>query len=178
LLALGFQDHRLLLALGLEDRGLAEALGLEDVGALLALGLHLPRHRIDQVARRLDVLDLDAVDLDAPGMGRLVDHAQHLGIDLVALGQRLVQVHRADHGADVGHHQVEDGDLQGGDLVRGLGRIQHLEEDHAVDLHHRVVLGDDVLAGTSSTCSIMLILAADGLNRMMMPANSRISARI
>jgi hypothetical protein len=62
------------------------------------------------------------------GMGGLVDGDQQLGIDLVALGQRLVQVHRADHGADVGHHQVEDGDLQGGDFVRGLGRIQHLED--------------------------------------------------
>jgi hypothetical protein len=93
LLALGFEDHRLLLALGLQDRGLAEALRLEHVGALLALGLHLPRHRIDQVARRLDVLELDAVDLDAPRMRRRVDRHQHLGVDLVALGQRLVQVH-------------------------------------------------------------------------------------
>ena len=37
-------------------------------GALVALGLHLPRHRVDEVARRADVLDLDAGDLDAPGL--------------------------------------------------------------------------------------------------------------
>ncbi len=42
------------------------AFGFEDLGALLALGLHLPAHRLDQVARRVDVLDLDAGDLDAP----------------------------------------------------------------------------------------------------------------
>ena len=35
----------------------------------------MPRHRVDQVARRLDVLELDAVDLDAPGVGGLVDRA-------------------------------------------------------------------------------------------------------
>src|SRR3546814_13168540 len=59
LVALGLQDHRLLLALGLADRRLAEALGLEDVGALLALGLHLLGHRLEPVARRGDVLELD-----------------------------------------------------------------------------------------------------------------------
>src|SRR3546814_1673291 len=76
LVALGLHDHRLLLALGLEDRRLAEALGLEDVGALLALGLHLLGHRIDQVARRGDVLEFDTVDLDAPG--RSEEHTSEL----------------------------------------------------------------------------------------------------
>ena len=68
--ALGGQHDGLLLALGLEDRRLPRALGLEDLRALLALGLHLPRHAVDEVARRSDVLDLDARDLDAPGLGR------------------------------------------------------------------------------------------------------------
>jgi hypothetical protein len=53
-------------ALGAQDLGLPLALGLQDVGALDALGLHLPAHRLDEVARRHDVLDLDAGDLDAP----------------------------------------------------------------------------------------------------------------
>ena len=34
---------------------------------------------------------------------------QQAGVDLVALGQHLVQVHRADHGAQVGHGQLGDG---------------------------------------------------------------------
>ena len=74
--ALGFEDLRLLLAFGLQDRRLALAFGLEDDGALLALGLHLPAHRLHEVGRRHDVLDLDAVDLDAPRRHRGVDHAQ------------------------------------------------------------------------------------------------------
>ena len=64
--ALGGEDLRLLGAFGGQDRRLPLALGHEDRRALVALGLHLPRHRVDQVARRLDVLDLDAGDLDAP----------------------------------------------------------------------------------------------------------------
>src|SRR5580765_7920251 len=64
---------------------------------IFAFGLHLPRHRIDQVARRLDILDLDAVALQAPWMRGLVDDAQQARVDVVALGQRLVQVHRTEH---------------------------------------------------------------------------------
>jgi hypothetical protein len=52
------------------------ALALKDRGALLALGLHLRVMAFDDVARRPDVLQLDAGDLDPPRFGRLVDHDQ------------------------------------------------------------------------------------------------------
>ena len=77
----------------------------------------------------------------------MIHRGQHLGVDLVALGQRFVEVHRTDRGTDVGHHQVEDGQFELGDLVGRLGGVQHLEIDHAVHLDHGVVLGDHVLAG-------------------------------
>jgi hypothetical protein len=86
-----------------------------------------------------------------------------LRIDLVALGQRLIQVHRTQHGADIGHHQVEDGDFQLRDFVCGLGRIEHLEEHHAIDLHHRVVLGDDLLRGHVQHLFHHVDLAADAV---------------
>jgi hypothetical protein len=52
---------------------------------IAALGLHLPRHGIDQVARRLDILDLDTGDLDAPILGGVVDHLKQAVIDFIAL---------------------------------------------------------------------------------------------
>ena len=79
------------LALGLQDLGLPYALGLLDLGAAGAVGLRLGRggevdgcdllvlglddlvHGLLHVARRVDLLELGAQDLDAPG-GRL-DHA-------------------------------------------------------------------------------------------------------
>src|SRR3954471_24085629 len=103
LAALGRENLRLLVALGLEDRGLAQALGLEHGGALLALGLHLARHGAGKVGRRQDVLDLDAGDLDAPGRGGGAHDAQEAVVDLVAMREELVEVHRADDGADIGH---------------------------------------------------------------------------
>ncbi len=75
-LAFGLQDRRLLGTLGAQDLRIAGALGLQHLRALLALGLHLPGHGIDEILRRLDILDLDARDLDAPGADRLVDDAQ------------------------------------------------------------------------------------------------------
>jgi hypothetical protein len=65
--AFGLENLSLLGALGAQDRGLALAFGGEDLGALFALRLHLPPHGLHQVGRRHDVLDLDAIDLDAPG---------------------------------------------------------------------------------------------------------------
>ena len=67
-------------------------------------------------------------------------------VDLVALRQELVEVHRAHDGADVGHGQVEDGVLEVVDLIGRLGGIEHLEEGNAVDRHHGIVAGDDLLA--------------------------------
>ena len=68
--AFGLEDLRLLGALRLQDGGLPLSFGLEDFGALLALGLHLTAHRLHEIRRRHDILDLDAVDLDTPRTDR------------------------------------------------------------------------------------------------------------
>ena len=71
--ALGLEHGRLLLALGREDLRLLDALGGEDRGAAVALGAHLLLHRLLDRGRRVDRLELDAVDADAPLAGRLVE---------------------------------------------------------------------------------------------------------
>jgi hypothetical protein len=65
--AFGLQYLALLGAFRAQDFRLALAFGLQNVGALDALGLHLASHRLDQIGRRHDVLDLDAVDLQPQG---------------------------------------------------------------------------------------------------------------
>ena len=75
-LALRFEHDRRLPPLGARDVRLPRALGFKDHRALLALGLHLPRHRVDEILGRLDVLDLDAGHLDAPWLGGCVDNAE------------------------------------------------------------------------------------------------------
>ena len=64
---------------------------------------------------------------------------------VIAVGQQLVEVHRAHDRADVGHGQVEDGVLQPDDLIGGLRRVEDLVEGDAVDADDGVVAGDDLL---------------------------------
>ena len=133
------------LALGLEDAGLGRALGAQDRALLLALGgedlrclvpsalriaarrsrsaLHLLLHRVLDGVGRVDGLELDAVDADPPLAGRLVEHAAQLAVDLVAAGQRLLEVQGADDVAQRGDGELLDALDVVGDLVDGrLGR--------------------------------------------------------
>src|SRR4051812_15679473 len=137
-LTLGPQDAGLPLGLGREDGGLAGTFGGEDLalllafrgldrgfplpfrgenhGALLTVGAHLLLHRVLDGGRRVDRLELDAADADAPAAGRLVEHAAQLRVDRVARGQRLLEAHATDHVAQRGRGQLLDTD----DVVRDL----------------------------------------------------------
>jgi hypothetical protein len=143
--ALGAQDLALLLALGGEDLAGLGALGGEDDGAALALGLHLLLHRLLDGVRRVDGLELDAVDADAPLAGRLVEHPAQLAVDLVTAGQRLLEVERADDVAQRGDGELLDALDEVGDLVDRRLRVDDLVVDDRVDAHDEVVARDDRL---------------------------------
>src|SRR5580700_223133 len=66
-------------------RRLLLAFGIDDFGAALALGLGLPGDGADHALVEVDALELDIGDLDAPGLGLLVEHVLDTGIELVAL---------------------------------------------------------------------------------------------
>ncbi|MPN12380.1 hypothetical protein SDC9_159698 [bioreactor metagenome] len=118
---------------------------MQDRGPLVALGAHLLLHRLLDRRRRVDRLDLHAIDPDAPLAGGVVEDRTQLGVDLLAGGQRTLQVHAADHVAQGRHGELVDG-LQ---IVRHLvdrgTRIGDLVVEHRVDVDHQVVLGDDRL---------------------------------
>ena len=60
--------------------------------------------------------------------------------------EQLVEIHRAHHRANVGHDQIEQRLLEVGDFIGGAPGVDHRIERDAVDLHRRIVLGDDLLA--------------------------------
>ena len=84
---LGAQDGGLLFTLGHQDLAALFALGAQDGFAAFALRLHLLFHRVLDLARRQDVLELDPVDLDAPFVGRLIQDGGDLGVDDIAGGE-------------------------------------------------------------------------------------------
>lgn len=122
-LTLGAQDRGLLLTLGGQDLGLPDTFGLEDRRALVTVGAHLLLHRVLDGGRRLDRLELDAVDADAPLAGGLVQDAAQRRVDLLAGGQGPLQVHAADDVAQGGDGQLLDGLDVAGDLVRRGARV-------------------------------------------------------
>ena len=121
--------------------------------------------KVLNVLRRENVLELHAVDLDAPGVGRLVEDGAHLGVDDVAGGKGLVELEIADDVAErcgrerLHGHQGGDGDAaadtrgDGGDIV--LLRREHLGQDGQAFLelrgarrvHHVVDVAVDLYLG-------------------------------
>ncbi|ALM42496.1 RTX toxin [Streptomyces sp. FR-008] len=146
-LTFGAEDRGLLLTLGPQDLGLADTFGLEDGGALVAVGAHLLLHRVLDGGGRLDRLQLDTVDADAPLAGGLVEDAAQRRVDLLAGGQRPLQVHAADDVAEGGDGELLDGLDVAGHLVGGGPGVGHLVVDDGVDVDDQVVLGDDGLRG-------------------------------
>src|SRR6267378_148161 len=85
------QLHRLS-ALREHGGGLQLAFGVDHLGAPLALGLGLARNGAHHRLVQVDVLDLDVGDLDAPGVGLRVEDSLDVEIELLALGQQLVEL--------------------------------------------------------------------------------------
>ena len=123
------------------------ALGADDLGAPLALGLGLTGHGPLHALRQLDVLDLDDRDLDAPRLRLLVDDALQDLVDLVALGEQLVERVLTEHGAQGGLRDLARAHEVVLDRDDGRARIDDAEVDDGRDTYGDVVLGDDVLRG-------------------------------
>ena len=141
------------------------AFRFQDDGALLTLGLHLPCHGVDDVLWRPDVAQLDPGDLHAPGFGCLIDDREQLGIDLVAFRQCLIEVQRAHDGPQVGGRKRGDRAVKVVHLVCCLGRVEDLEEHHAIDRDHGIVLGDDLLSGDLKDLLHHVDSAADAIEK-------------
>ena len=127
-------------------RGLEFGLGVDHLGAAVAFGFGLLGDRPHHVFGELDGPDLDIADLDAPGLGLGVEDALHVGAELLALGQHLVEFVLAEHraqrglGEHVGRRQIV---LDPDDRAF---RVDHVEIEHRVDLHRDIVARDHVLA--------------------------------
>ena len=126
-------------------RGLQFAFGVDYLGPPFTFGLGLfgdgAHHRLIQV----DVFDLDIGDLDAPGIGLRVEHLLDVDVQLLALGQQLIQFMFTEHGAQRGLRQLAGGGEEIFDLDDGLLRIEHAEIQHRVNLNRNVVAGNHIL---------------------------------
>src|SRR5262249_10982818 len=126
-------------------RGLQLAVGMDHLGAALTLRFGLPRDRPHHGGIDVDVLDLHRGYLDAPGIGLRVEYALNVEIQLVALGEELVELMLAENGAQRRLREL----ARRLEEVRNLDdrplRIYHPEIEHRVHFDGNVVARDDVL---------------------------------
>ncbi len=120
-------------------------LGFQHRLAAFTLRAHLLGHDLFDGGRRLDVLELDTGDLEAPRVGGFIQDRFHALVDLVAGRQGLVQLHFTDDVTKGGRGKV----LQTGQgifhAVDVELRIEDFTEDDGVDGHGDVVLRNDRL---------------------------------
>ena len=142
--------------------------------ALFAFRLHLTGHAVDEIARRRNVLNFNTSQLHAPSFRGVIDDVQQLGVDLVAVGQELIEIHRTHDSTDVRHRQVDDRMLELIDFVRRFCGIQDLIKGYAIDADHGVIAGDDILARDIHHLLFHVDLVADVFNHW----NENMHARI
>lgn len=116
LVGLSAVDGSRLLTLRLENLSLLLTLRGEDGGTLVTLGLHLLLHSLQDALRRDDVLKLDAVDLDTPFVGSIVEDTTELGVDNITRGEGLVELHLTD---DITQRRLCE-------LLDGVGEVVNL----------------------------------------------------
>ena len=128
-------------------RSLQLALGMDHFGTALALGFGLLGDGPNHVFVEVNVFDLDIGHLDAPGVGLHVQHLLQILVDLLALGQQLVQLVLAQNGPQGGLCQLRCGLHVVFDLNHGQLRVHHTGIHHGIHLDRDVVPGDHVLLG-------------------------------
>jgi len=86
------------------------------------------------------MLDLDIGDLDAPGLGLMVEDFLDVFVQLVALLQHFVEVMLAEHGAQRRLRQLAGGRHIVFDLHHRTDGVDNAIIDHRIDLYRNVVL--------------------------------------
>src|SRR5215831_15347910 len=127
-------------------RRLLLPLGVNHLRPPLALGLGLPRDRADHRLVQVDVLDLDVRHLDPPGVGLRVEDALDVEVELLPLGEHLVELVLAEDRPQRGLGELIRRGEEVLDLDDRLLRVDHAKEHDRVHLDRHVVARDDVLA--------------------------------
>src|SRR5215475_10046253 len=126
-------------------RRLLLSLRVDDLGAAGAFGLGLAGNRPDHALVEIDALDLHGRYLDTPPLGLLVEHILNVGVELVALGQHLVEVVLAQDPAQRGLRKLAGcGEIIVDLNHRALG-IDDAEVDHGINFDRHVVARNHVL---------------------------------
>src|SRR5205814_633779 len=116
----------LLFAFGIVDERVTPPFRFEDDRAFFAFRAHLPFHRLADIDRRFDVLDLVPQHLDAPRDRGLIDLADDLRVDVGTLLKGAIQIDFADFASYGCLRKLDDSQLGIGYTIRRFHRIDDL----------------------------------------------------
>ncbi len=117
----------------------------QDHGPSLSLGLHLAMHRIRNVGRRLDSLQLNTRHAGSPLVGGIVQDDPELTVDQFTRGEGFVESQVSDPISEVGLVQLGGRQIEVGHIVGNLDRVGDLVVDDRIHFDNNVVLGNDLL---------------------------------
>ncbi len=126
-------------------RGFEFAVGVNHFGAALTLGFRLACDGALHLLGYVHLFDFHFADLDAPGLGVLIENDLQLGVYAVALRENFVQFKLTDDAADGGLRQLGNRVLIILHLRQRHVGIDDAEITYGVYFNGDVVAGDDVL---------------------------------
>jgi hypothetical protein len=123
------------------------SLSLEDARALAALCDHLFAHRVLDVHRWLEALDLDTCHIDSPFRCLDIESCFELRIDDATIGESIIETHRTEHTTEIGLCEIEHGETDIIDLVSSLYWVFDTVVYDTVDIDIDIICSDDLLLG-------------------------------
>ena len=157
-------DDLLLTTLRLVDLGVTLTLGREDHRPLLPLCAHLLLHGREHVLGWIDVLDLVAKNLNAPGVGSLVELHDHRGVDRAALLKRAIEVDFSDLAPQGRLGELADGkEVVANSVGSSLG-VEHFQVENPIHAYLNVVPGNTDLLLDVERALLEAVLICDPLN--------------
>ena len=135
-------DLRLLVTLRSGDDRFLMRLCLEHGLTALTLCTHLLRHDLLDLLRRLNVLNFDSRNLDAPRVRRHIQCRLHARIDLITARQGLIELHVTDDRTQRRRRQILKTRQRILYAIHKKLRILHLHEHHRIDGHGNIILRD------------------------------------
>ena len=119
--------------------------GVNDFGAALAFGFGLLGDGALHLFGNVDLFHFHLGDLDAPGLGVLIEDDLQLGVYFVALRENFVELELADDAADRGLRELRCRVLIVLHLRHREIGVNDAEVANGVHFHGNVVARDDVL---------------------------------
>lgn len=123
------------------------AFGGNDGGATLAFSFGLFGHGSFHISRKLDILELDTFDVDAPFVGLGVNDFADLSGNFVALAKDFVKVEIAGDVAESGLSESASGIAIISSFENGFASINNASVNDCIYINGDVVASDNFLLG-------------------------------